>query len=977
MKFLFDFINDYAEVADFKSRPDDLARLLTEAGLETEVSRPQSKPLYSEKIIVAEIRSVKKHPNAERLSICEADTGGESRLLPIVCGASNMKEGDKAVLALPGAELPGGTVIKTSRIRGIESRGMFLSASELGFSSNPPKNPGGAPSKGIVILPPETKAGSLFSKIASGPEKETDLFLEVSVTPNRADCLSFKGLGREIACLLRRPLKKPPRYESATKPRSSWKPFMKKELSLKIQNPSDCPRYCGRMIRGVSVAPSPDWLARRLIKTGMKPVNNVVDATNFILMDLGQPLHAFDRDKIGSSLQVSRSLKGESFRALDGALLELTGEELSIRTSGGGAAAEADLAKAGRAEKQTAEAGRAEKQTAEAGRPAADRCPPDRISADRISADRLSADGKAKTLKSRPIALAGVIGGADSAVSNETKNIFLEGAVFAPETVRRTAKQFGLQTESSYRFARGIDESACRAALDKAAALIQELAGGSVSGDFFDERREEPAPLIEIRLQDIEERLGFAVSAETFVNCMKRIGCRLENPEDATGKSGGRDSKKSPAARPAAASKNLFFVRPPAFRKDLKIKEDLTEETARLSGYDKAPVSEPKKNPGPPSAFAASYVLTRKTARLMEEAGFCRALNYSFGEKAYYEEFLLKNQDSLSLMGLASPKRSFVSLQNPLNLQSAVMKPLLLPDLLRNVVYNLRYGNKQGRLFELASVFFKIPEEIGGAASGPDANPGAGGPGEQTSGKPGAKTRRGPQQKSQGEGIYRETEHISFVCWGNPETLWRNKNSPPAFYFLKSAAARLLKKLQPKGFVWDFKPPELSFIHPGQMIGLKIQGAGAGFIGSVHPSWKARYKTAAGIDLAAGEICLGKFPFRAGRPEPFKITPPKEFPALERDLTFILPQELPAAEVAREIKKAAGADSAEIIAVYEDAVRKEKAAEKGAAEETKRAVSFRFYLTAQKRAWTDEELLQIQNRAIEAVGKKFSVSLKT
>ena len=561
-----------------------------------------------------------------------------------------MKEGDKAVLALPGAELPGGTVIKTSRIRGIESRGMFLSASELGFSSNPPnppyqggfsfnppKKPVGFPSKGILILPAETELGSLFSKTAIGQERENDLFLEVSVTPNRADCLSFRGLGREIACLLRRPLKNPARYERATLRRSSWKkPFMKRELSLEIPNPSDCPRYCGRLLQGVSVAPSPDWLARRLVQMGMKPINNIVDATNFILMDLGQPLHAFDRDKIGSFVTVSRSLKGESFRALDGSLIELTGEELTVRTSDGPDPAGSADAEAGR-------------QRTEAHNPAG--TDPQQIVALQASRAQKQATGeKAKT--SRPVALAGVIGGAESAVFSETKNVFLEAAVFAPETVRRTAKRFGLQTESSYRFSRGVDESACLDALDKAAALIQETAGGAVSGDFFDKKREARAPLIEIRLKDIEERLGFSVSAESFADCMKRIGCRLEKPEDATGQAGGL--KKAEAA--ANGSAGLFFVRPPLFRKDLKIKEDLMEETARLSGYDRAPVSEPKKNPASPTAFADDYILMRKGSRLMEEAGFCRALNYSFGEKAYYEEFLkLNNQNSLSLMGLSSP----------------------------------------------------------------------------------------------------------------------------------------------------------------------------------------------------------------------------------------------------------------------------------------------------------------------------------
>ena len=591
MKFSIQWLADFVTVKDFLSDPDTLSESLTRAGLEVESVQDFSKQFKN--VVVAEIKTLDKHPNADRLTLCKVSTGKAS--YSIVCGAKNHKVGDKVVLALEGAILHGDFVIKKSRIRGEESEGMLASSSELGLKEES--------EDGILILPPEAELGLNFATYYG-----LDQFvLDVNITPNRSDCLSHVGLAREISCLFGRSFLKPVKKLNCDK-----ELLVRKKLKVEVVERRSCPRYSGRYIEGVTVGESPEWLKQRLKSVELKPINNVVDITNYVLWDRGQPLHAFDADKI-NSISVKKSVKGEKFLSLDENTLTLTGEELTIRD------------------------------------------------------------------KDKVLALAGVIGGQDSCISSKTKNIFLESAYFRPEEIRRTSRRFGLQTDSSYRFSRGIDPETVKEALDFACAIIQEVAGGKVSEDLYDFYSKPVEPKsISITLKDLESRLGYKVELSNFLKWMKLLKCEVE------------DSKKE-----------SLTVKVPSFRSDLTIKEDLIEEFARLEGYDSIPEILPKSFL--PKDWDSQFVSLQKLQNLIRNQGCSQVINYSFSDPDFYKEFL-KEKEELKSIGLKA--KDFFSIKNPISHRLSIMKNFLTPDIFKNIHHNFRHGNKVGNIFETSPVFY-------------------------------------------------------------------------------------------------------------------------------------------------------------------------------------------------------------------------------------------------------------------------------
>jgi phenylalanyl-tRNA synthetase beta chain len=599
MKISFQWLSQYIEIADYQNKLDEFSNLLTRAGLEVEGITNPAKDWNQ--VVVGKLLSVGKHPDAEKLTLCQVDVG-QKEPLQIVCGAKNHKQGDFVAVAMVGAVLPGDFKIKQSKIRGVDSSGMLCSEKELGLSEE---------SEGIIILKGTPEIGLELAQI---PDIAAIIF-ELKVTPNRADCLSHIGLARELSTLLDRPVKFPKtNLNEAGKNIDDW-------IQVKINDSEACPRYCGRLISGVKVGQSPSWLKKSLESIGLNSVNNVVDITNFVLFEYGQPLHAFDYAEIkNSQIVIEKANNNEEFKTLDGTQIKLSDQDLVIR------------------------------------------------------------DGV------RAVALAGVVGGQNSGVSEETKDIFIESAFFKANGVRKTSRAHGIETDACYRFSRGVDPEQTLKAMDRAAQLMIEVAGGILQKGHIDIYPEpHKAQTIEIDPQYVSDRLGFSVDKNKFTNWMIRLGCKVK--ESAKG----------------------FLVTCPTYRWDLQIKEDLVEEFARLHGYDSIIEKLPILN-SEPTPHVYSFEFANKTAQLLSGMGLNQCVNYAFISKDQIKQ--IWNEPELSTkLGLTMGETP-IELLNPLSEELSIMRESLLPSLIKNLVFNHNHGNLFGQIFEIAPSHFKSGNEF-------------------------------------------------------------------------------------------------------------------------------------------------------------------------------------------------------------------------------------------------------------------------
>lgn len=595
MKISLKWINDFVDVSEYMNNVQALADILTKAGLEVE--EIQNRAADFKNVVVGHIQVKDKHPNADKLSLCQVDIGG-GKIEQIVCGAQNHKTGDKVIVALPGAVLPGNFAIKKSKIRDVESNGMLCSLKELGLAET---------SDGLFILPADAPAGEAYATYGGFD----DVTFELKVTPNRADCLSHYGLARELGCLLNKPVKQP---EVLTQFAAK---STKDKMKLEVSESELCPRYTGRYIANVKIGSSPKWLQQRLEAIGMNSINNVVDITNYVMLEMGQPLHAFDADLLkGATIKVRKAQKGEKFTTLKEQELTMSGEELLICDS------------------------------------------------------------------EKAVALGGVIGGMNSGVSEKTQNIFLEAASFNPMSVRKSSRSHGVETDSAYRFARGVDQSGAMQMSDRAALLIQQVAGGEVYDHAYDIY---PKPVtkkpITITLKTVSDRLGYAADEKLFLTYMKGLQIKVE-----------------------AKSSGEFVMTPPVFRFDLEQDMDLVEEYARLHGYENIQETIPALKQGPVQ-HDFDYMMNQRVAQTIRVEGFNQAFNYAFTSESFEKKFLGDSQ-LFRTMGLAMDEKS-ISIRNPLSEELNVMRRSLVPGLWKNTLENVRSGNTTGSLFEIGSVFSK------------------------------------------------------------------------------------------------------------------------------------------------------------------------------------------------------------------------------------------------------------------------------
>jgi phenylalanyl-tRNA synthetase beta chain len=547
-----------------------IAEQLTMAGLEIEAIEPVAADFNQ--VVIGEVLEVERHPNAEKLNVCKVNMGA-TEPLQIVCGAPNVKVGMKAPVALIGAHI-GEIEIKQAKLRGVESFGMLCSAQELGLAET---------SNGLLELPQNAPIGQNIREYL----KLDDSMFEINITPNRGDCLSIQGVAREIAVLTQSNLT-PPEINTAEKTISDV-------FKVELINSNACPHYVGRIIRNINPqATTPLWMQEKLRRSGLRTLHPVVDITNYVLFELGQPMHAFDLEKLSGGIRVRNATKGEKINLLNGQVIELDDKTLVI------------------ADHQQAQA------------------------------------------------LAGVMGGADSAVSNDTKNIFLESAFFLPSLFAGTARRYGLQSDSSQRFERGVDPSLQIKAIERATALIIEICGGEVAPliQAIEPEHLPERPTLYLRRERLKRLLGVDIPNTEVSDILKRL--EMEIQIKTTG----------------------WQVVPPPFRFDIHVEADLIEEAARIYGYERINGEIAKS---PLQIKNQHHSLQQLQMKLVQQ-GYQEAITYSFVDP--------------SLEKLLHPESNPLALANPISSDLAVMRTSLWAGLLMALKHNVNRQQSDVKLFE-------------------------------------------------------------------------------------------------------------------------------------------------------------------------------------------------------------------------------------------------------------------------------------
>lgn len=595
MKVSYQWLNKYIDLSGYTA--EELAEKITRGGIEVDGVESLDKGVTG--VVVGYVKSREKHPDADKLNVCKVDVGtGEE--LQIVCGAKNVDAGQKVPVATVGAKLPGDLKIKRAKLRGVESQGMICSAKELGINDKLlPKEQ----QEGILVLPDSLPLGTPIGEVLG----LNDEVLELDLTPNRSDALSMLGVAYEIGALIGRQVRLPDTgvHHSAEHTETL--------ISVSVKAPELVPQYHVRYIKNVKIGKSPLWLQNRLIAAGIRPINNVVDVTNFVLLEYGQPLHAFDADRIeGGRIGVRLAEAGEVLETLDGQARKLEPTMLVI------------------------------------------------------------------TDASKPIALAGVMGGANSEVTENTVNIVLESAKFDGGTVRKTSRHFGLRSEASIRFEKEVDPGRVIPALDRAAGLIAELADGLVTEGIVSEMQEPAAPKqVTVTLDKINRYLGTDLSVLEVRTIFERLSFECVDND------------------------GLFTVEVPTRRGDITLDVDLIEEVARLYGYDNIPTTAIHGDTVP-GALTKPQAIRRELRKLLSDAGLNEVVGYSF-----------TSPDKAALFpSLSEAEAKPVKLAMPMSEDRSVLRTTLAAQLIDTAAYNRNRKIESALLFEIGSVFHTEEEQL-------------------------------------------------------------------------------------------------------------------------------------------------------------------------------------------------------------------------------------------------------------------------
>ncbi len=796
MKISLNWLKQYVSC---KTDPAELANILTLLGLEVEEVEQLLDNGFSG-VIVSRVLEVEKHPNADKLSVCRIDTGKET--VQVVCGAPNVAPGQLAPFAPVGAKLESGVTIGAVNLRGVDSQGMICSERELGLSDS---------HEGIMVLSGDSyQVGEMFGS----NKNQADTIYHIDVTPNRPDCLSHIGIAREVAAACGSDLVIP---ESLVKESSE---SIEKFITIAIEDTSACPRYSARYIEGVTIAESPQWLKERISAVGIRPINNVVDITNFVLMETGHPLHAFDYRFIkGKKIEVRKAQNKETFTTLDGVTRVLTKEDLLI------------------------------------------------------------CDGE------NPIALAGIMGGENSEVSDNTTSILLESAYFDPMTIRKSAKRLGLATEASHRFERGADPNNTIFAVNRAARLIAEICGGKVAAGIADAYPEKIDPVtVDLRPERINLVCGENIPVTEAKEILQRLQFTLSDTDPIT-------------------------VSVPTFRPDVTREIDLIEEVLRHYGYDKIT---PAHTQTVPLSDTRNHrdEFKEQLRDLFAGFGLCEVLNNSMVP----EEF--------ARMGF--PHTEPFTVSNPLNPETAFLRTSLIPGILLSVEWNRNRSTDSCRFYEIGKVFAKAGKNK----------------------------------------LPHERDMVSFLLTGKEKNdpLWLHEDSVYGYFHLKGLLEKVFVRFHlGKPDILLEKNP---FFIDETSCRIYHDGSPIGWMGEIAPDIREKFDIedpsfAAELDIDVLE--------KESRDVLYKPIP--KFPAVKRDVAFLIKEEITVSAITKCMQKAGGEfiHRIELFDIY-----KGKQIPAGM-----KSVAFSLSFLSRDKTLTENEIENDFNRIIKAVEKDFDASLRS
>lgn len=793
MKVPLSWLKDYVDV---DIPVEELAQKLFSCGLEVEEIVYVGQEI--ERCVVGRIETIVPHPDSDHLQICTLNCGSYGEAIRIVTGAHNIREKDLVPVALDGSSLAGGVKIKKGKLRGVESNGMLCSGEELGINEDWYE---GADVNGILLLHGDPAPGTDIRPVVG----LDDYVLDIAVTANRPDCQSVYGIAREVAALLGKPLR-PLALDYTPADVSTAQ-----QVTVTVEAPDLCPRYIAHYVSDLNDAPTPLWMRRRLALCGLRSIRNVVDITNFVLLEMGQPMHAFDISHLaGKQIVVRRAREGEKIVTLDEKEFKLSPENLVICDA------------------------------------------------------------------EKPVALAGIMGGLNSEIEADTPAVLFECAKFERANVRRTSRSLGQKSDSSARYEKGVDAYTTGIAINRALHLVEELGCGKIARDRFDVMAEvtEPA-VVKTTVSAINALLGIEVPKEEIKRILTALNFSV------------------------TSNKDELTVTAPAYREDIEGYPDIAEEVIRMYGYDRIEGTFLKNASNTMGGLTDAQKLEARAGNALREQGYSEAITYSFISPKDY-----------ALLRIADEARRAIKIVNPIGEDMSLMRTTLMPSMLDAAVRNVRRGNEQGRLYELANIYLAKQQPI--------------------------------------TELPEERRTLGIAVWGGAED----------FYTAKGAFEALAAEL---GVQFSYTAAERPYLHPGKCAAVLLGGQPVGVLGELAPDLAEELSVEVPVYL--GELDYAAVAAQADAAVHY--TPLPKFPEVKRDLALLADEGVTCAEAEAVIRESCKfVTNVRLFDVY-------RGAQVG---EGKKSMAFSVTFTPREKVIAPEDADGYIRRIVKALGEKLGLS---